>query len=699
MNLIIGHTTSSGVAVWVRGDWLHRTAIVTVCARNDGLAQDKSRELPLSHSYDYTGVAWFGDGLDSDTEYSVTAKFPGGLLGFDREAKGCFKTFPEAGDETTFSFVMGSCNLPVIAINNFLGKIAGELGMMVATRSFLLEGGLWKTIVRAPWRALGAAFVYLTSRLVALLTKFRQPPPPLIRSPFPALGFREIEFENMHGEPMQSEILVVLDKHGDECASACLLKAPEFDEVILEPGKAGRDVAAEDKDDKNRRVGTSRGAIRSGRMFLHHLTGEFKAGHELSIKNRKEDKATIKSVGRPAFMIHAGDQIYFDVPNPLQMPSVRKYRRKYREAWMQDEHAVRLLASGPQYMTLDDHEIVDQYAQDYIQDFGLKLSPRDYFEPAIRAYDEYVHSRQPTPPASPETGRTTGADETSDNDDTPDSRERTGAPPRPDKGRYYYDFSHGACHFFVLDTRTERHKGAGQMISRAQLEAIKDWIDLHPQGLMFLVSTIPFLAEVRQGTVKEPGSDAEDKWSGSVFRDQRDELIRYIYDHEVTKLVVLCGDMHCCYHATMQIGPVNDRLTLHELAAGPIYQALLGREQSFHRQFRGKIPSRSYDPSRQPREERSARDIRYMTRMQQLHGNASAAMLIQVSEKQSDWYRALAGDDWTRKESTAYHVDWTVVRTIARRPAAMSGRIALFDKGDVRDFDDGMSPHDTAASG
>ena len=39
---------------------------------------------------------------------------------------------------------------------------------------------------------------------------------------------------------------------------------------------------------------------------------------------------------QPRFMIHAGDQIYFDFPFSGRPPALAEYRRTYRQTWFED---------------------------------------------------------------------------------------------------------------------------------------------------------------------------------------------------------------------------------------------------------------------------------------------------------------------------------------------------------------------------
>lgn len=263
-----------------------------------------------------------------------------------------------------------------------------------------------------------------------------------------------------------------------------------------------------------------------------------------------------------AFAIHAGDQIYFDVPFPRRTPSVEEYRRAYREAWCEDPHLRTFFAQCPHYMALDDHEIVDGFARDSLPPWldakaGGDRTPEDYLGPAERVYREYVHARHP---------------------------DRDGA--------LFYHFAYGATRFFVLDTRTTRYRHRGQLIAEHQLKELTNWLDEHREALKFVVSSVPFLAELTpeeapEGDPKGAGERPHDKWCHDPYRQQRDEIIEYLYRNQIDRVVFLTGDMHCAYHASMRVGPPGARITLHELAGGPIHQLQFARRTDFVGHYRG----------------------------------------------------------------------------------------------------------------
>lgn len=252
----------------------------------------------------------------------------------------------------------------------------------------------------------------------------------------------------------------------------------------------------------------------------------------------------------PAFMIHAGDQIYYDFPFPRRTPDEAEYRRAYREAWFEDPSLREFLSVLPHYMILDDHEIVDAFGSrpDDIRRDG------EYLGPARRAYADYVHARNP------------GTDD-----------------------RLFYSFQHGRTPFFVLDARIERRPEEHRMIGCAQMKALKCWLRKHSEKLKFVVSSVPFIAEVEAGSTALPPGEADDKWAGEPFRRQRDEILAYIHEQRIGPLVFLAGDMHCAYHATLRLGAPAHRITIHELSGGPVSQLDFAGRSSFVEHPRGEI--------------------------------------------------------------------------------------------------------------
>jgi hypothetical protein len=306
---------------------------------------------------------------------------------------------------------------------------------------------------------------------------------------------------------------------------------------------------------------------------------------------------------QPAFMIHAGDVIYYDFPKSDREPRLDSYRATYRESWFEDRFQRLFLSRGSHYMTMDDHEIVDDFATDInlprikgpadLQSADPAnahgpnyFEPEQYLEAARPAYEEYAHSRHPD-------------------------------------GPLYYNFRHGPARFFVMDTRTTRRRNRySQMIEAAQMNVFKKWLKCNKEDLKFVVSSVPFVAEVvgSEGTPpsRDHSNDSDDKWCGQPFRWQRDEIIDFIEQEAIERVVFLVGDMHCAYHASMSIGNSHRwaRRTVHELAGGPINQLEFGRREQF-----APVANLSTRLGRIP----------YQVRLHQFHGNANAVMHIQVT--------------------------------------------------------------------
>lgn len=248
-------------------------------------------------------------------------------------------------------------------------------------------------------------------------------------------------------------------------------------------------------------------------------------------------------------VLHAGDQVYFDLPNPWRRPTAENYRRCYRRAWGHDAALGHVLAHRPNYMIFDDHELVDGFANDRRYWYRRRRAA-DFRGPALTAYRQMVHARQP---------KTFG--------------------PAP----LYYAFAHGDVQFFVLDVRSERWLGVGrappaQLVSTLQLYALRRWLVTHRDAPKFVVSPVPFVFDVRGDY-----SRRNDKWLGPLYRAQRGQLLETIARHDVRRLCFLTGDMHVTGQARMEVRGFGRRLDVHELMASPLRQLQHGTEGQFER--------------------------------------------------------------------------------------------------------------------
>lgn len=208
-------------------------------------------------------------------------------------------------------------------------------------------------------------------------------------------------------------------------------------------------------------------------------------------------------------LLMIGDQIYADDLNIVAPDNqADEFLSRYRKVFGQN-HIRKLMGRVPTYMTLDDHEISNDWQQDRVK------KESDLFAAAIHAYEcyQFIHG-----PGFQFSGKP-------DRSDTPQ--------------KLWYRFRHGKSAFFVMDTRTERYPSfkPEQMISPEQVDALKNWLVAPGQGTntKFVVTSVPFFPDTRSGS--------KDKWSG--FTAQRLEILDYIRINRVSKVVFLSGDVHC----------------------------------------------------------------------------------------------------------------------------------------------------------
>jgi hypothetical protein len=568
----------------------------------------------VSENRDYTTCVDFVD-LAPSSPYEVTASFTGWAIGSSKSpvVRGIFKTFPCSGAAEPFSFLLGSCNLPVVAINNLAAQALQVVGFHIARQSLkrpipqrrpqsapgerlCVRLGRW--LMRRRWgRWLLGRVILISLALVFLGTGGKWSMQPVLKSPFLKLAgmfaSRRVDFHSGRAAPAVGQTLIGSDSQ----ASGVVV----FDPVVNEGSWKGKDA--------------------QGFMILTDTRREFRRGEGLRIDG--EPNAPIAQVSAssgfempdlppPAFTIHAGDVIYYDFPKSSRKPQLDSYRDSYRESWFEDRFQRWFLGHGPHYMTLDDHEIVDQFASDELGGLAEVTpagsaeagpTPQQFLEAARPAYVEYVHSRHPNP-----------------------------------DGPLFYSFCHGMVPFFVMDTRTgRRRRRDSQIIDSVQMKAFQGWLIDHKKDLKFVVSSVPFVAElVRSEDTTEP----DDKWCGRPFRWQRDEIIDFIEDEAIERVVFLVGDMHCAYHASMSIGESHRwmRRTIHELAGGPINQLDLSRRAQF---TEASLITR-------------AGQTPYQVRMHQFHGNASAVMHVEVTNTK----------DPHDPDTEVPEIVWRVIRTM-----------------------------------
>ncbi len=657
-HLIVGHVTDDMAKVWLQGSLACAEVELRITGPRRQGAVDGSRPIRrcLDKTTDYTDVVEFR-GLQADTAYDITADFRP-LLRFlrtprsYRQTRASFRTAPRGDDQDAaarFSFMHGSCNLSVVSINNLAAMGVQMLGLLAARaslehpitdreRGMAGDASLIKHVGR--WcmggyrrRRIMRKILDLSFGAVILGTGGRWPKQPLLRSPFLKLeamfAGRAVRFDRGLHTPAPGRLITAAPSG----AQGRLAYAP-----IVKKGRwrdnHHHDQASEDRVEGILILVETRGAFEpNDRLDIVDERGGWSlAGRRKMIGYVVDSAALDPGYQRPAFTIHAGDQIYFDFPKVTRAPTVANYRAAYRDAWFLDRYQRSFMARGSHYMTLDDHEIIDQFSadQDEAPD-GEQRYPFEagaYQENALKAYREYVQNRHPG-----------------------DS--------------IYFDFNYGPARFFVMDTRTERRRYRdSQMIGDGQMKAFEAWLKRYPKALKFVVSSVPFVAEVLPSDPPAGDDRAADKWCGAPYRRQRDRIIDIIDAEDIECLVFLVGDMHCAYHASMTIGDGErwEKRRIHELAGGPINQLDYGRESQFAKT--------AHKVTRERRKD-------YAIRMHQFHGGANAVLHIDVDHHVDNF------DGRTRPE-----VRWHVLRTLTEfdgeplfdEDSASGGRVRVQDK-------------------
>lgn len=291
------------------------------------------------------------------------------------------------------------------------------------------------------------------------------------------------------------------------------------------------------------------------------------------------------------FMIHAGDQIYADIPFKPDI-SLQHYRDKYLDAWEDCVPARKVLTELPHYMILDDHEIINNFENNM---FSGTLDHVRLAEMAMKVYWEFQHSHNPQAAAQ---GR-----------------------------HYHYSFSHGDTQFFVMDTRYHRFSGKGQMIAPEQEAELLAWLSAHKDKTKFIVTSVPFVAEV-----KDPDKD---KWCDKAYDEQRGRILGHILNNDITKVIFLTGDMHAALHATLSVqNAANKSCVVHELMSSPINQ--FTPDWAVDRQF---------EPTTKPREITGGLVIQSTIDTTSYLGKHSNVMAVDVQDNGRIRYRIFRTSD------------------------------------------------------
>ncbi|MEW5872904.1 MAG: alkaline phosphatase D family protein [Chloroflexota bacterium] len=286
--------------------------------------------------------------------------------------------------------------------------------------------------------------------------------------------------------------------------------------------------------------------------------------HALEARRREE-------AGDLRFLLMIGDQVYCDDYKYNRLGKVAEtldeYRAVYAYVWSRPP-LQQLLYNLPAFMTLDDHEVDDDWRWSDAQRSratipwwdGLArwLGGRPAAERvltlgrvrnALQAYWEHQGMHAPPMPAPLQL----------------DAAGQYNLAPQ-DAGSLAYTFEYGAAGFFVLDTRSMRVCGSGQrsMLGEGQWQMLKDWLLREEPRVKFIVSSCSLLFYLWIDI-------ARDRWSG--FPGERDQLLHFLAANHIQNVYVLTGDLHSAHavHAELY-GREQAALPLREFCSSPFEQ-------------------------------------------------------------------------------------------------------------------------------
>ena len=273
------------------------------------------------------------------------------------------------------------------------------------------------------------------------------------------------------------------------------------------------------------------------------------------------------------FILLLGDQIYADNSRHNGIGkvacSLADYRAVYAYTWSRP--ALRaLLANLPAYMTLDDHEVDDDWRWmdssrrlaaipwwNQLDRWRQGCGPDERYLPvqrvqnALQAYWEHQGMHAPgleLPPQLDQAGQY--------------------ALDMDDPGSLAYTFTFGAAAFFVLDTRSMRvcRRSERTMMNEGQWQALKSW-------LLAVKNTYPVKFLVTSCSLLHPmwHDIPRDRWSG--FPEERDRLLHFLAANGIEGVYLLAGDLHSSHAVYAELyGPQGQSLPVWEFCSTPFEQ-------------------------------------------------------------------------------------------------------------------------------
>jgi alkaline phosphatase D len=218
----------------------------------------------------------------------------------------------------------------------------------------------------------------------------------------------------------------------------------------------------------------------------------------------------------PQLLLHLGDMGYFDGSDTLN---------DYRELWrdvLDDPGYRAVLPTAAMYATWDDHEITNDLNPETVDPELVATAKQAYFE------------------ALPQERQT--------------------------DGQIWKSFRWGdTAEFFVMDCRTERRPSTREdadatYISDEQMAWLKQALTDSPCHFKVMLNSVPATLFTSDFWALQG-----DRWQG--YFAQREELLSFITDADITNVWFLAGDFHLGFVTRLE--PDGPRRNMYEIAVGP----------------------------------------------------------------------------------------------------------------------------------
>jgi len=254
----------------------------------------------------------------------------------------------------------------------------------------------------------------------------------------------------------------------------------------------------------------------------------------------------------PDFVFHLGDYIYEYAAGKggnvrrhlgLEIETLDQYRLRYCQ-YRTDTDLQAMHAACPWFLTWDDHEVDNNYADDVSEQSGV--TPAQLLLRRANAYQAY-YEMMPLRPSS--------------------------MPQGPNMQLYRKGNFGKLADFFVLDTRQYRSNQPNNdersplneaalnprntLLGDGQRKWLFDSLE-SSTGTWNILAQQVMMALVDQNTAGETAAYSMDQWPG--YAAERQKLLEHIRDHEVSNAVVLTGDIHSNWANELRIDDRKDEL-------------------------------------------------------------------------------------------------------------------------------------------